>query len=255
MKASRPDPYQEIARYYDAENADLVEDLAAYELLSERFGGPVLDVGCGTGRVALYLAEQGFTVTGIEASATMLDRVRAKPGIERVKVVEGSIAEAKIDDSFGLAMLAFSTFQHFHTQEEQVKALTNIAWHLRPGGGVALDLSNPVHFFRTDDVPALVHERTFPDPDSGQPVMQQSIVRADRAAQILHITWVYDRIEVGGSITRTVCEMPLRCYTAPEIRLLLERVGFSPVEFYGTYDFDPFDEHSPRLFVVAEKAS
>jgi hypothetical protein len=85
--------------------------------------------------------------------------------------------------------------------------------------------------------------------------MQQSIVRADRAAQILHITWVYDRVEVGGGVTRTVCEMPLRCYTAPEMRLLLERAGFSPVEFYGTYDFDPFDEHSPRLFVVAEKAS
>ena len=252
---SGSDPYEQIARYYDAENADLVEDLAAYSLLAERFGGPVLDVGCGTGRVALHLAGQGFTVTGIESSPAMLDRARTKSGIERVTLVEGSAADAQAGDEFGLSILAFSTFQHFHTQDEQMSLLENIARHLRPGGGIALDLSNPVHFFRTDDVPALVHERTFPDPVSGQPVMQQSIVRADRAAQILHITWVYDRVEASGSITRTVCEMPLRCYTAPEIRLLLERAGFLPVEFYGTYDFDPFDEHSPRLFVVAEKAS
>lgn len=249
------DPYALVAHVYDAENADLVEDLAAYMLLAERFGGPVLDMGCGTGRVALHLAEHGFGVTGIETSAAMLEQARAKPGIKQVMLREGSAATVKAGEGFGLAILAFSTFQHFPAQEEQLAVLANAARHLRPGGGIALDLSNPVHFFRTDDVAALVHERTFPDPDSGQPVMQQSIVRADRVAQILHVTWVYDRIETGGSINRTVCEMPLRCYTAPEMRLLLERTGFAAVEFYGSYDFDPFDEHGSRLFVVAEKAS
>jgi SAM-dependent methyltransferase len=247
------DPYEEIAHYYDAENADLVEDLAAYTLLAERFGGPVLDVGCGTARVALHLADQDFAVTGIESSTAMLEHARAKPRIERVKLIEGSAVDVQAGEAFGLAVLAFSTFQHFHAQDEQLRVLANIARHLRPGGGIVLDLSNPVHFFRTDDNPALIHERTFTDPVSNQPVMQQSIVRADRAAQILNITWIYDRIEADGSITRTTCDMPLRCYTAPEIRLLLERTGFSPVEFYGTFEFDPFDEHSPRLFVVAEK--
>jgi hypothetical protein len=185
----------------------------------------------------------------------MLEQARAKPGMERVTLMEGDAATAQGGEGFGLVVLAFSTFQHFRVQEEQLAVLANAARHLRLGGGIALDLSNPVHFFRTDDVAALVHERTFNDPDSGQPVMQQSIVRADRVAQILHVTWVYDRIEEGGSISRTICEMALRCYTAPEIRLLLERTGFTAVEFYGSYDFDPFDEHSPRLFVVAEKAS
>lgn len=248
------DPYHEIARYYDAENAKLVEDLAAYTLLAERFGGPVLDVGCGTGRVALHLVERGFPVTGIESSSAMLTQARTKPGIEQVTLIESEVHKAQVKTEFGLAVLAFSTFQHFTTQDEQLAVLSNIAHHLRPSGGIVLDLSNPVHFFRTDDIPALIHERTFPDTDSGQPVMQQSIVRADRAAQILHVTWVYDRIEVEGNITRTVCEMPLRCYTAPEIHLLLERAGFTHIELYGTYDFDPFDELSSRLFVVAEKA-
>lgn len=247
------DPYDQIARYYDAENADLVEDLDAYLLLAERFGGPVLDVGCGTGRVALHLAGEGFDLTGVEPSSAMLDIARTKPGIEGVTLIQAGAADFSSPTRFGFALLAFSTFQHFHTQVDQLAVLVNLVRHVRAGGGIALDLSNPVHFFRTDDVPALVHERTFTDA-SGCPVMQQSIVRADRAKQILHITWVYDRISEAGAVTRTVCEMPMRCYTAPEMRLLLERAGFGSVEFYGDYEFNPFEEHSPRLFVVAEKA-
>lgn len=248
------DPYDQIARYYDAENADLVEDLEAYLLLAERFGGPVLDIGCGTGRVALHLAAAGFDITGVEPSAAMLAIGRTRPGIGDVTLIQSQAAGFFSPTRFGLAVLAFSTFQHFHTQDDQLSALTNIAGHLQAGGGIALDLSNPVHFFRADDVPALVHERTFVDPVSGCPVMQLSIVRADHAGQILHITWVYDHIGDAGTVARTVCEMPMRCYTAPEMRLLLERAGFGSVEFYGDYAFNPFEEHSPRLFVVAEKA-
>ncbi len=253
------DPYEALARYYDAENAGLVEDFAAYELLLERFGGPVLDIGAGTGRVAFHLARLGARVVGVEISAAMLSRARERAALQKfepsqVAWHQADVRTLSLDERFGLALLTYNTFMHFTEQDEQIAVLERIAQHLAPGGALAVDLRNPVEMLLADDAPGLVLERTFVDAETGHTVMQQSLMHADRAAQVLDVSWVYDRIAPDGQLTRLIVPLRLRCTLAAEMRLLCQRAGFGEVECYGDYDFGPYDEDSPRLFVVAVKA-
>ncbi len=253
-----PDPYDLIERYYDAENAGLTDDFPVYDRLVERFGRPVLDVGCGTGRVALYLARQGVRVVGIDLSAAMLKRARERAVLNKLdpSLVAWHQADARslrLDERFRLAIVTYNTFMHFVNQEEQIAVLEHIAAHLSPGGGLAVDLPNPVEMFCADDTAALVLERTFADPQTGHLVMQQSVAHLDRAAQIVDVTWVYDRVAPDGQIARTVVPLRMRYTMASEMRLLLARAGFGAVELYGDYDFNPYDEDSPRLLAIAEQ--
>ncbi len=253
------DPYAALVRYYDAETVGTVHDLPAYAALAERFGGPVLDVGCGTGRVGLALAEKKVRIVGIDSSEPMLARARAKAEQEKVdasRVVfrQADVTRFALDEQFGLAIFAYNGFMHLLEQRQQIAALEQIAAHLRPGGGLVIDLPNPVEMFRAEDTPTLVLERTFDDPETGETVMQQSVATVNRAAQMLSITWVYDRIGRDGTVNRHLVPLTLRYTLAAEMRLLLRLAGLDQAELCGDYDFSPYDEDSPRLLVIATRA-
>jgi SAM-dependent methyltransferase len=247
------DPYTSLVRYYDAETADYAIDLPAYGVLLERFGGPLLDVGCGTGRVALAFARQGLSVVGIDTSQPMLDRAKARQSGGTVNWHLADVTELALDERFGLAVFAYNGFMHLLEQEQQVAALARLAAHIKPGGGLAIDIANPVEMFRVEDTPGLVFERQFTDPETGQVVMQQSLASVDRAQQIMSLTWVYDRIGPDGIVHRDLIPLRLRYTMASEMRLLLKQAGFSDVELCGDYDFSPYEEESPRLFVIATR--
>ena len=250
------DPYEQIARFYDAENAELVEDLPAYALLADRFGGPVLEVGCGTGRVALHLAQQGIRVVGIDVSAAMLRRARQhadERGLSGPLLTwrKADMRTLALDEQFGLCTLAYNTFAHLLTQDDQIAALERIAAHIRPGGGLALDLRNLIVDVLANGSPGLDFERVFTDPATGHAIMQRSLASLDWASQIVDVTWVYDEITPDSIVKRTLIPARYRYTFGPELRLLLRLAGFSPVELYGDYDFSPYEANSPRLFAVA----
>jgi SAM-dependent methyltransferase len=248
------DPYTALARYYDTETAGYDVDLPAYSRLAERFGGPMLDVGCGTGRVTFVLAQQGIAATGVDTSRPMLDRARVRQThIKSAQVHwhQADVTELALDDKFGLAIFAYNGFMHLLEQEQQIAALEKLAMHLKPGGGLAIDIANPIEMFQVEDTPSLVFERQFTDPETEQVVMQQSLATVDRATQIMNLTWVYDRIGPNGIVHRDLVPLQLRYTMASEMRLLLQRAGFSGIELCGDYDFSPYEEESPRLFVIA----
>ncbi len=251
------DFYAELARYYDSENAGLVEDLTAYDVLASRFGGPVLDVGCGTGRVALHLARAGYRLVGIDTSPSMLERARAHAAEQRnaadIEWVQADVRDLEHRERFGLAIFAFSGFMHLLEHSDQLRALRRIAAHLKPGGGAAIDIANPISIFRADDVDSLVVERLFVDAETGHTVMQQSLASFDRVSQIMSLTWVYDRIDPDGLLHRTLMPQRVRYTLAPEMRLLLQMAGLQQVETYGDYEFNSYEEASPRLLAVATR--
>lgn len=253
------DLYEDISRYYDSENIGLIEDLAAYDVLVGRFGGPVLDVGCGTGRISLHLAKHGQKAVAVDASTAMLDKARAHArdagtAGRHIEWVEADIRDLERKDRFGLAIFAFSGFMHLLEHSEQIRALERIAAHVKPGGGLVLDLASPIDIFRAEDSPSLVVERLFVDTETGHTVMQQSLATFDRISQIMSLTWVYDRIGTDGLVHRSMMPQRVRYTFASEMSLLLERTGFEQIEIYGDYDFNLYDEESPRLFVVATRA-
>ena len=249
------DPYAALVQTYDAETGNMRDDLAAYQTLARHYGGPILDVGCGTGRVAFDLAQQGYAVVGVDTSAPMLERARRRheTGRDRIRWLEADVTALALDERFALAVFAYNGFMHLLEQPAQIAALGRIAAHLKPDGALALDLPNPIEMFRVDDTPGLVLERIFADPETGEQVMQMSLASVDRAAQVMSVTWVYDRIAANGAVRRQLVPVRLRYTMAAELRLLLARAGFDAVELYSDYDFSPYDEDGPRLLAVAEK--
>jgi SAM-dependent methyltransferase len=250
------DSYAKLASYYDIENAELVEDLPVYGTLAGEQGGPILDVGCGTGRVTFHLARLGYRVVGLDTSEAMLERARhklQKQGFEPEQVVlhHVDVAQLALEERFRLAIFAYHGFMHLTTRAGQLAALAAIRKHLSADGVLALDLPNPLEAFAAEDSTALVLERVFEDPSTGETILQQSVANLDRAAQLMNVTWIYDRVAASGSVTRTVAPVVLRYTFLTEMELLLERAGLRLREVYGDYDFGPYEETSPRMLVVA----
>ncbi|MFZ0130342.1 MAG: class I SAM-dependent methyltransferase [Candidatus Dormiibacterota bacterium] len=105
--------------------------------------GAALEMGIGTGRVALPLAERGVRVQGIDVSAAMVARLRAKPGSDRIEVAIGDFATTRVDGQFALVYLIFNTIFNLKTQDEQVVCFENAAAHLISGGHFVIELGVP----------------------------------------------------------------------------------------------------------------
>ena len=135
----RPDPSaygQKAAHVYDRLVADLgVDDPATVPTLAEYSnGGRVLELGVGTGRVAIPLAGRGIDVWGIDVSDAMVAKLKEKPGGDRVTCVLGDFGDVGVDGEFALVYVVFNTFFALTSQQEQIECFANVAAHLPPGG-------------------------------------------------------------------------------------------------------------------------
>jgi SAM-dependent methyltransferase len=130
-----PETYGErIADVYD-EWYKPVDSAAEVALLTELAeGGPALELGIGTGRVALPLAANGVEVHGLDASPAMIDQMRVKPGGDAIRVAIGDMADVAVDPTFSLVFVVFNTFFQLPSQDAQLRCFANVAAHLRPGG-------------------------------------------------------------------------------------------------------------------------
>lgn len=138
---------EHVAATYD-ESSDTMFDPAVVEVavdfLAQLAGdGRALELGIGTGRIALPLAARGVEVHGIELSRAMTERLRAKPGGERIGVTIGDFATAKVEGSFRLAYLVYNTIENLTTQAAQVACFRNVAAHLEPGGCFVIEVAVP----------------------------------------------------------------------------------------------------------------
>ena len=140
MERYRPETYGDrIADIYDDVMADLPDPGDCVDRLAELAGpGPALELGIGTGRVALPLAARGVEVHGIDASAAMVERLRAKPGGEAIAVTIGDFADMAVEGGYPLVYVVFNTFFALLTQEDQVRCFAGVAGHLAPGGAFLL---------------------------------------------------------------------------------------------------------------------
>jgi SAM-dependent methyltransferase len=145
MEDYRPETYGDrIAEVYDAMTETMPDPVDCVDRLAELAGpGPALELGIGTGRVALPLAARGVEVHGIDVSAAMVERLRAKPGGQAIPVTLGDFAELAVEGSYRLVYVVFNTFFSLLTQDDQVRCFAAVAGHLAPGGAFVLELFVP----------------------------------------------------------------------------------------------------------------
>ena len=135
-----------VARNYDADTEmsdPAVVDPIVDFLAGLAAGGAALELGIGTGRIALPLSERGVEVHGIDLSPDMVAQLRAKPGAEAIGVTLGDFASTRVDGDFRLAYLVYNTITNLTTQDEQVACFCNVAAHLEPGGCFVIELEVP----------------------------------------------------------------------------------------------------------------
>ncbi len=135
------------ARRYDADSTDMFEPAVlepAVDFLADLAGdGAALELGIGTGRVALPLSQRGVRVHGIELSPPMAEQLQAKPGAENIGVTIGDFATTRVDGTFRLAYLVYNTIMNLTTQDAQVDTFCNVAAHLEPGGCFVIEVVVP----------------------------------------------------------------------------------------------------------------
>jgi hypothetical protein len=144
---------EEDAEIYDAEpqvsRRDTLETVAFLEHLAG--GGPALELAIGTGRVALPLAARGIRVDGIDFSAAMVAKLRAKPGGDQISVTMGNFADVPVQDSYRLIFVVFNTLFNLLTQDDQVRCFENVAAHLTDDGSFVVEAFVPTYLTRLSD--------------------------------------------------------------------------------------------------------
>jgi len=253
-----------IADYYD--ESPIVrgrsQDVTFYCHAAREFGDPVLELGCGTGRITLALAQMGKRVTGLDLSERMLERAAKKRSAlnkeerERIHLVQGDMAKFDLGEKFRLIISAFRPFQHLLEVRDQMDCLDRVRRHLMPRGRLVLDvfqtdaerMHDPVHMRET-----LVAE--YKSSDGRQVRISERVAAFHRAEQRNDVEMIYFVEQPDGRKERMVFAWPLRYFFRYEVEHLLVRSGFRVAIEYGNFDRTPIRDDSPEMIFVAEAAS
>ena len=255
------DPFDVIADYYDLDLAGYEEDAGLYENLGRRHDLPVLDLGVGTGRVAIPLLRSGLHVVGIDRSEAMvavarrkLEALRPRRLAANLRLLKEEMTDFDLGESFGLIFCALGGFMHLRSQEGQVRALECARRHLAPDGLLVIDLPAFEPQEWEPGVQPLDLVWTRQDAARGLLVSKFGSCQADRARQVQHVTHIYEEWGPQGSLRRRLVTFELRYVHRYEMELLLSRAGLLMRELYGTYDLSPYDLNAPRMIFVAGPA-
>lgn len=251
------DPYTGIAALYDLEHAAYDEDVDLYLNFALVTGDPVLELGCGSGRLLLPLAEAGHRVTGLDSSAPMLDRaaklLQQNSLADQVTLHRGDMAGADRAPGgpFGIVIVALNGLMHLPTQSAQRAVLTAARRALDPRGQLVLDVLNPTPQLLGALDQGLAHEGSWTD-EHGQRVDKFAARRVGTADQTIQTDLWYDCLDPDGRVHRTATSYPMRYLHRTELELMLETAGFAEWQVYGGYELEPFGDASDRLIVTAE---
>lgn len=242
------------ARFYDAayDRSGQLDgsDLRFYRELAREGGGPVLELGCGTGRVLLEIARDGFPCTGLDASQHMLARLRQKSTFPNLRLVHAPMQRFDLPgERFGLIFSAFRAFQHLYTVEDQLACLACARRHLAPGGRLAFDVF----------APRLARMARLEEPEQedlrfaldGEEVVRHAMVSRDPVAQLLTVRFRYERFRDGRVAGNELATFRMRWFWRFELEHLLARAGFRDIDIHGDFERRPVGPDTPAYVVVA----
>jgi SAM-dependent methyltransferase len=256
---ARPE-FDAMAKWYDFDyERRMRKDLPFYRDCAEEGGGPVLELGAGTGRVTARLAREGFDVVGVEISKAMLELARRRierlgGAAARVRLVRGDMADLDVRGRFGTVLAPFRSFHHLYTVDRQLAALAGVRRRLTPGGIAVFDLFRPDldAFADSEGKLSVAYERKIPG--TRERVVQRFRVSCDWACQIAYIDYYWDVYRGRRRVSRDHAPMRWRWFHRYEFEHLLARAGLKPFRLLGDFDGRPFEAKSEEMIFFAERA-
>jgi SAM-dependent methyltransferase len=234
---------ERVAARYDESSAEMFDSAVVdpvVDFLAELAGsGRVLELGIGTGRIALPLAERGVEVHGIELSRAMAARLQAKPGGESIGVTIGDFSTATAEGTFSLAYLVFNTIGNLTTQEAQVSCFRNVAAHLEPGGCFVIEVGVP----ELRRLPPGETMRVFDATPTHWGVDEYDVARQGLISH--HFSLVEGRFELDS--------MPFRFVWPAELDLMAQLAGMRLRERSSGWKREPFTSESEQHVSVWER--
>jgi SAM-dependent methyltransferase len=221
LSAGTRDHYLD-AVLYDHEYKRRRGDVAHYRRLAKVIGGPILDLGCGTGRVLLPLLRDGHDVVGVDASAPMLARLRAKN--PKANVIHGDIREISLGRKFPLIVCAFNTFMHLYDRRDVEACLAVVKRHLRPGGAFAFDVMNPDLRWLSRDPSRRWARTKFRHPRTAEPMIYTTTLEWEGPLQIAFMRIYY--APADGSRREKLVRLAHRYFFPQELEEIFFYNGF-----------------------------
>jgi SAM-dependent methyltransferase len=242
-----PEDYfgEQVAARYDERYGDL-SDPAVVDPIVDFIAelardGAALELGIGTGRIALPLAQRGVRVHGIDLSEAMVARLRAKPGAEQIGVAIGDFATTTVEATFSVVYLVANTIMNLTTQDEQVTCFQNAAAHLEPGGCFVIEVLVP-------GLRRLPPGETFQPFDVSPTHLGFDEYDVARQGLVSHHYWISD-----GKVE--VLSPPFRYVWPSELDLMARLAGMTLRERWSGWKREPFTSDSVKHVSVWEKSS
>lgn len=235
---------------------DFYQEMAAKVM---RRGGTVLEIACGTGRVALRLAHHGVKVVGLDLSPKMLEVARRKSiGLENIRWIQGDMRSFELGETFDLVIIPGHAFQNLNTSQDQAACLECIKQHLCPGGSLVIHLDHQDLSWLGD----LLREKggrfeaaeQFQHPESGRPVRTFRAWTYEPASQTAICQTIWEEIGAADQVINRWQTQPIRlhCVFWFEMEHLLARVGLAVEAVYGDFFRHRLEDKSSEMIWIAQ---
>ena len=249
------------AGLYDSFSTGLEGDEAFYAEEAARAEGPVLELGCGTGRIMIPIAESGVSIVGMDRAPAMLEVARRKvAGLpeetrQRIQIVEGDMRTFSLERRFPLAIIPYRAFLHMMTAEDQRRALTRVREHLTDRGRLVFNVFDPsielIAAYMKPPRGTLNHLGSFTHPVTGRRVLVSDTRRYDPQEQTLEEHRFFEEVdEEGRVISKTATPLRLRYVHRFEMQYLLELCGFEIEALYGDFQRGPFRQGNEQVWLA-----
>jgi SAM-dependent methyltransferase len=252
--------YEIGAKYYDGayQNNPNLEDVPFYLDLARRYGGPVLEIACGTGRVLLEIARKGIEIWGVDFSKEQLAILHSKLQKEpeqtrnRVNIVKDDMRTFSLGRKFPLVIIPFRPMQHMYTIEDQISALSAAQAHLLPEGVLAFDVFYPNYAALLQPLGEESFELEWQVPEHAGGVVRRYFRRTkvDFLQQFFEGEFVYRTFEGDRVVKEERADLKLGYYTYPQLLLLFRHCGLEIVKQYGDFKGEPINICKEMIFLL-----
>jgi SAM-dependent methyltransferase len=244
------------AERYDTLTSGLEGDVDFYVGMAREAEPPVLELGGGTGRVAIPIARAGVGIVGLDRSPAMLAKARERSeGLPNVRWLESDMRDFDLPERFGLVVMPYRAFQHLITVDDQKRCLTCIGRHLRDGGRLVFNVFNPDLVAMGRWMSDLQGDwrlwRDSTDQSTGRRTVAWESRRYRTGSQEANVLWKVEELDAEGRpVSQRYLDLHLRWFYRFEVEQLLALTGFRVEHLYGWFGGSPFEDNSPEMVWV-----